>query len=231
MQIRTSQGFILAQRVYHRLRAMFLYEMWFPTYPEKIQSMVRWSPDPVRYASLALALERVRIEGIPGAIAEVGVYRGDTSRFLHEQAPERMLYLFDTFTGFPSGNGDRRFRDTGMELVKSKLGNLNNVEFRPGIFPETTAGLEHEAFSFVLFDADKYETTMDCLNFFYPRMSPGGCFMLHDFNSSESDWAVARAVRDFMQGKPESIVEFPDIGGTAIFRKIRGVDHNVGLST
>ena|SRR5438876_923841 len=86
MRIRASKGFILAQRVYHRLRAMFLYEMWFPTYSDKIQAKVRWSPDPVRYASMALALERVRIEGIPGAIAEVGVYRGDTSRFLHEQA-------------------------------------------------------------------------------------------------------------------------------------------------
>jgi O-methyltransferase len=229
MRIRASKGFILAQSVYHRLRAMFLYEMWFPTYSDKIQAMVRWSPDPVRYASMALALERVRIEGIPGAIAEVGVYRGDTSRFLHEQAPERKLYLFDTFTGFPDGNGDHRFRDTGIGIVKSKLRDLNNVEFRAGIFPETTAGLEHEVFSFVLFDADKYEATMACLNFFYPRMSPGGCFVLHDFNSAESDWAVARAMREFMQGKPEAVIEFPDIGGTAMFRKIRGSDPKAGL--
>ena len=193
--------------------------------------MVRWSADPVRYAAMALALERVRIESIPGAIAEIGVYRGDTSRFLHQQAPDRKLYLFDTFTGFPHGNGDHRFRDTGLELVKSKLGNLNNVEFRPGIFPQTTAGLEHEVFSFVLFDADKYDATIACLNFFYARMSPGGCFILHDYNSAESDWAVSRALHDFMQGRPESIIEIPDIGGTAIFRKNRGNNPKIGIST
>jgi O-methyltransferase len=219
MQIRSTKAFATAQRFYHRFRAMFLYEMWFPTYSKKIQSMIRWAADPVGRASVALALERVRLDGIPGAIAEIGVYRGETSKFLHQQAPERTLYLFDTFAGFPSQNGDNRFQDTSVELIKAKLGNPSNVQFRIGTFPQTASGLESEVFSFVLFDADKYETAIASLEFFYPRLSPGGCFLLHDFNSSESDWAVSRAVRDFMQDKPECIIEVPDIGGTAMFRK------------
>jgi O-methyltransferase len=39
----------------------------------------------------------------------------------------------------------------------------------------------------VLFDADKYDVAMAAFEFFYPRLSPGGYFFLHDFNSSESD--------------------------------------------
>ena len=205
--------------IYFRFRGAFLAKMTFPTYSGKIEKMIRWSNDPVRHGTMALALERIRRESIPGAIAELGVYRGYVSRFLHEQAPERALYLFDTFDGFRD-NQDSRFRNTSIEIVKERLKNLDNVEFRVGLFPGTAKGLEHERFSFVLFDADKYDVAMASFEFFYPRISPGGYFFLPDFNSSESDWSVSKATRDFLQGKPESIVEIPDICGTALFRKI-----------
>jgi len=107
-----------------------------------------------------------------------------------------------------------------VEIVKERLKNLDNVEFRIGLFPDTARGLEHETFSFVLFDADKYDVAMASFAFFYPRLSRGGYFFLHDFNSNESDWGVSKAARDFLRGKPESIVEIPDICGTALFRKL-----------
>jgi O-methyltransferase len=207
----------LLGHAYFRYRGAFT-EMTFPTYSEKMQRMIRWSNDRVRHATMALALERIRSEQIPGSIAELGVYRGYVSRFLHEQMPERKLYLFDTFDGFPD-KADSRFTNTGVGIVKERLKNLNNVEFRIGTFPETAAGLERETFSFVLFDADKYDVAMAAFEFFYPRLSPGGYFFLHDFNSSESNWSVSKATREFLRGKPESIVEIPDICGTALFRK------------
>lgn len=208
----------LLGHVYFRCRATFRAKMTFPTYHKKIERMIRWSNDPVRHATMALALEQIRSESIPGAIAELGVYRGYVSRFLHEQMPDRKLYLFDTFNGF-ADKTDGRFRNTSLEVVKERLGNLDNVEFRVGLFPETTKGLEQEQFSFVLFDADKYDVAMAAFEFFYPRLSPGGYFFLHDFNSSESDWAVSKATRLFLRDKPEAIVEIPDICGTALFRK------------
>lgn len=209
----------LLGRVYFRYRGIFRAGMTFPTYSEKMRRMIGWSNDRVRHATMALALERIRSESISGAIAELGVYRGYVSRFLHEQMPERKLYLFDTFDGFRD-NADNRFRNTSVEIVKERLRNLDNVEFRIGLFPDTAKGLEHETFSFVLFDADKYDVAMASFAFFYPRLSHGGYFFLHDFNSNESDWGVSKAARDFLRGKPESIVEIPDICGTALFRKI-----------
>ena len=209
----------LLGRVYFRYRGIFRARMTFPTYSEKIGRMISWSNDRVRHATMALALERIRSESIPGSIAELGVYRGYVSRFLHEQIPERKLYLFDTFDGFRD-HADNRFRNTSVEIVKERLKNLDNVEFRIGLFPDTARGLEHETFSFVLFDADKYDVAMASFAFFYPRLSRGGYFFLHDFNSNESDWGVSKAARDFLRGKPESIVEIPDICGTALFRKL-----------
>lgn len=104
--------------------------------------------------------------------------------------------------------------------MRARLGNLDNVQFRVGVFPDTAKELEQEAFSFVLFDADKYDVTMASFEFFYPRLSAGGLYILRDFNSDESDGDVRRAVDSFLRGKPELLTEIPDRGGTALFRKI-----------
>ena len=40
------------------------------------------------------------LTGVPGAAAELGVYRGSFARCINTLLPERRLYLFDTFEGF-----------------------------------------------------------------------------------------------------------------------------------
>src|SRR3954454_18045862 len=64
-------------------------EMRFPTFPAALHESIATSDDYFRYATLALAVQRVLDEQIPGALAEVGVWRGETSAFLHSAAPER----------------------------------------------------------------------------------------------------------------------------------------------
>src|SRR5258705_764164 len=159
----------LLGRVYFRYRGLFGARMTFPTYSEKIGRMISWSNDRVRHATMALALERIRSESIPGSIAELGVYRGYVSRFLHEQMPERKLYLFDTFDGFRD-HADNRFRNTSVEIVKERLKNLDNVEFRIGIFTVTARGLEHKTFSFIMFDAHIYTVAMTWCDISYPPL-------------------------------------------------------------
>ncbi len=199
--------------------------MRFPTYNETIRNTVETIPDDVRYSSLALAIERLKIENIDGAFAELGVFQGYTSRFIHQQAPERRLYLFDTFEGFPpemiKSGEDKRFRNTSQEAVARFIGNLDNVIFRPGVFPQTAARMEDERFALVMLDCDIYQTAAEGLRFFYPRLAPGGYFFLHDFNSPESDHAIAQAVAAFLEDKPEEPIEIPDEWGSAVFRKQR----------
>jgi len=197
--------------------------MNFPPYDAAIHETVISCADPVRFATLALAINQIRKNNIEGSFVEVGVWRGDTSRFIHLLAPERTLYLFDTFEGFPSEDLERdddRFRDTSEEIVKKQIGDLNNIVIKKGYFPETTRGLENEVFAFVLLDLDLYKPTLAGLNFFYPRMKSGGYIFAHDYNSPESNWAISRATNEFMQDKPEKIVEIPDVWGSIVFRKI-----------
>lgn len=40
-------------------------------------------------------------EGLSGAVAEVGVFRGDIAKIMNEYFFDRTLFLFDTFEGFP----------------------------------------------------------------------------------------------------------------------------------
>jgi O-methyltransferase len=197
--------------------------MHFPSYSPDVGRRIETLADDVRYASLALAIQRLETEGIEGAFAELGVYQGITSRFIHQQAPNRSLYLFDTFTGFPADAletaDDNRFSDTSQEKVAELIADLQNVVFRAGYFPQTAVGLEQERFALVMLDFDLYRSAMDAFKFFYPRMVPGGYFFLHDFNSPESDHAISRAASEFLADKPELLVEIPDQWGSAVFRK------------
>lgn len=196
----------------------------FPTYDAGIKRAIWRSGDPVRYATLALAMQTIQQENIPGSIAEVGVYRGETSRFLHSALPHRRLYLFDTFEGFPAQDletADSRFRDVDVEKIVLSNRLNEGVVIRKGYFPDTAKGLESERFSLVLLDLDLYKPTLAGLNFFYPRLAPGGYLMLHDYNSPESNRAVSRAAKEFMVGKPEAFVEIPDRWGSVIVRKSR----------
>src|ERR1700740_2214153 len=104
----------------------------FPPYSTAVRKLINYSYDPVRHAALAHALARLDRENIPGAIAELGVWRGDTSRLLKTAAPERTIHLFDTFEGFDDG----RFKNTSIEFVRQNIGNSNNVMFHVGLFPK-----------------------------------------------------------------------------------------------
>jgi O-methyltransferase len=182
--------------------------------------------DPVRYGNFLLSIEQIQKEKIPGAFAECGVYRGYVSKFLHETAPDRKLYLFDTFEGFDNRDldskefEDNRFRDTSEETVLRYIGNRENVIIRKGYFPDTTVGIVDEKFSLVILDFDKYNPTMAALEFFYPLVSSGGFMFMHDYSSPESNWACSKAFNEFLIGKPEKPILIPDSWGTAIIRKI-----------
>ncbi|MBA7632991.1 hypothetical protein ES703_40547 [subsurface metagenome] len=198
----------------------------FPPYSLEIHNnIISTSWDPIRYGTIALAINTIKNEKIEGHFAELGVFQGDTSKIIHLLAPEKNLYLFDTFEGFPieflEDKGDSfRFKNTQLERVKKNIGNLNNIFIRKGIFPETTKDLESEKFAFVYLDADLYKSTLEGLKFFYPRISKGGYLLIHDYHNPQESYAgVLRAVNEFMTDKKEKILEIPDVLGSIIIRK------------
>lgn len=197
----------------------------------KLLKVERNYSDKVRFYNLWLQVERLKRLNIPGAFAELGVYRGETAKAIHYMDEKRIFYLFDTFQGFiqkdlneESSENQRdgrfsttMFANTNIEEVMSAINGNDKLKFRPGIFPDTTEGLENEKFALVNVDADLYAPTIKALHFFYPRMVEGGVIIIHDYNHN---WdGVTKAINEFMPAIPESLVEIPDWQGSAMIIK------------
>ena len=186
--------------------------------------------DNTRRDMLILLLRTLIERKVPGAFAELGVYKGLTARLIHHYAPERTLHLFDTFEGFTKqsnvaelgelGHTEKLFSDTSLEKVQQFMGgNAATLRFHKGFFPESIpAGLDSEVFAFVHLDADLYDPTSSGLRFFYPRVPQGGILVIHDYNA----WPGARrAVDEFFADKPELPIPMPDKSGSAVVIKQR----------
>ncbi len=154
-------------------------------------------------ASLATKLE--------GDFAEVGVYKGASAKLICEAKGEKYLHLFDTFEGLPIPSSfDQIFKknqfSTGLDTVKKYLENYQNIFFYKGVFPETSKPVEGKSFAFVHLDADLYVSTLECLNFFYPRMIKGGIIVSHDYSNV---LGVKKAFTEYFTRKPELVIEMP----------------------
>ena len=187
--------------------------------------------DSVRRDMLVLLLRDIEIRAIPGSMAELGVYKGETAALLHHFMPDRRLHLFDTFSGFDPQDAsseatitgapvaDGQFGDTSVDAVKGRIrpGN-SNVAFHPGRFPASCdASVKRETFAFVHLDADLYQPTLAGLEVFYPLVNPGGYIVVHDYNA----WQGARRATDeFLAVRPEIAIPMPDKSGSAVIAKI-----------
>ncbi len=137
---------------------------------------------------------------VPGAVAELGVYQGGSAKVLAFAFPDRPCLLFDTFEGIPF-KGESDTHDVGefsasMEEVRAALEGYPNVTFVKGVFPDTASPYKDLRYAFVYLDADQYQSTKDGLEFFWPRMSPGGIIALDDYRWPQCP-GVEKALLEF----------------------------------
>jgi O-methyltransferase len=153
---------------------------------------------------------------VPGDLVEFGVAYGASARIIAEYGTAggtgngagRTLHLFDTFEGLPEPgpNDSARFckgsYGCSLESVQQYLTGLP-VVYHKGFFPQTAGGLRDTVFAFVHLDVDLYQSTLEGLKFFYPRMSRGGIILSHDYKSSAG---VDQAFQEFFADKPEPVI-------------------------
>lgn len=201
-------------------------ESWFKDFDK------RWcySFDVVRYATLELLSREIHDRKIEGAVAEIGVFRGVFASVINHLFPNKKSYLFDTFEGFDDRDVEadlqmgyskaecKAFKETQIELVKSRMPYRDNAIIKKGWFPESANGCEAEKFCLVSLDTDLYQPIYSGLHWFYPRLTNGGYIMVHDYNMEEYKGAK-QAVRDFAKEVGISYVPLPDMGGTVVITK------------
>lgn len=185
-----------------------------------------------RYRALETCAREIYRNAVSGDIVECGVYKGIFANHMTRQLPDRKIYLFDTFSGFDGRDIDEeeqeyssKFRskmslsDTSVELALSNIAYRSNAIVRKGYFPDTAEGLENERFAFVSLDTDLYKPIYAGLEFFYPRLEPGGYIFVDDYGHHEL-LGVRKAVLDFC--KKENIGFVPIYDGadsTAVISK------------
>lgn len=184
---------------------------------------IKWLDE--RISVLRKCIDVIKERNIQGEMAELGVYKGDFSRLLNKYLPDKKIYLFDTFNGFCSTRDTVNtedlevFKDTSVQYVLSRMEHPEKCIVKKGYFPDTTDGVD-EKFALVSLDCDLYEPILAGLEYFYPRMTPGGLIMVHDFDSYHYA-GTKKAVYEYCNKQGIGIVALTDRCGTAVIVKNR----------
>jgi O-methyltransferase len=127
----------------------------------------------------------------PGAILEVGVWRGGTGCLIASAVPDTRVYLCDTFAGVPKAKvstADSMYSggehaDTSEEVVRGLVTSLRlaNLRLLKGVFPDETGRLCSDPLRFVHVDVDVYQSGKDVLDWVWPRLLPGGVIVFDDY--------------------------------------------------
>ncbi len=152
----------------------------------------------------------------PGAMAEAGVFKGGSARLICENKGSAMLHLFDIFEALQDGEladgaeaseVQRHFGPVhgNRSAVEHLLRPYPKVQFHPGLFPNSTAGLDRLSFSFVHLDLDLARATNAALEYFHPRLIPGGILIGDDYDDPQ----LRRCFEAYFKTRPDTLIELP----------------------
>ena len=153
------------------------------------------------------------VDGVPGDTAECGVYGGASSWFIcdHFRGSGRVHHGFDSFEGLSDPTpldgsywhvGDLSVGEAEAQELLEPFG----ARLYRGWIPERFDAVADRTFAFVHVDVDLYQPTRDSLEFFCPRLAPGGVILLDDHGFTTCPGAT-RAAEEYMAGRPESIIQ------------------------
>lgn len=157
---------------------------------------------------------------VEGDTAECGVWRGG-STWIIAGGLGRPHFGFDSFEGLsaPGLSDGRHFRQGELaaseEEVRGRLAGLPNVRLLKGWIPTRFQEVAERRFCLVHVDVDLHRPTLDALEFFYPRLNPGGVLLLDDYGFAICP-GVREAVDGYFKGKPEVLLELPTGQGLVI---------------
>ena len=141
-------------------------------------------------------------ENIPGAILEMGCWRGGAGALMayttEKNNSGRKTWFFDSFAGFPKlsshdiapltdnnrplGKGDLYMEQKDAEEIIQKM-KLKNYQIIPGWFQESLPKykLEIGPIALLHLDCDLYESVQYCLEELYDQVSVGGYIVFDDY--------------------------------------------------
>lgn len=146
------------------------------------------------------------IRGVPGDLAEVGVYTG--ALFVRlcglAAATGRIAHAFDSFVGMAEpGPHDSATYPAGrlsaggaaaFDAILRQAG-CGSYQLHPGFVPTCFDGVGG-TFAFGYIDLDHYAPTVAAADWLWPRVAPGGLLAFDDY--FPGDGGASRAVDEFL---------------------------------
>lgn len=143
------------------------------------------------------------------------------AEMLKRLSSKRRIIGIDSFEGLPEETEHDVMKNGNVLYSKGKFKNESSYDYTmlatkafrveryasyvKGFFSEIFPQLKIDSqFSLVIIDPDQYKGTMESLDTFYKYVTPGGYFLIDDYNSCAAV-GVKKAVDEFLEDKPESI--------------------------
>lgn len=169
-----------------------------------------------------------------GDTAECGVYRGAASHLICRQntlsPTPKTHFMFDSFEGLskPSARDGSHWKAGDLHAGITEVNGIlleypEAAVIMKGWIPTRFSDVSDRTFSFVHIDVDLYQPTRDTIEFFYPRMLPGGIIVCDDYGFTTCPGATD-AIDEFLKDKPEKMISLCSGGGFMI----RGCKTSVG---
>lgn len=176
-------------------------------------------PDDRRFFLISTAAS---VRNVEGDTADIGVRFGTSSFFIlcGIDKPAKQHHMFDSFEGLsePTPRDSAADKQTlwqkGQLLAEEEVTKKNlhmyagRCHYYKGWIPARFPDVKDKKFAFVHVDVDLYQPTLDTLEFFYERVSPGGVIVCDDYGSTLC-FGARKAMDEFMADKPESLFQIP----------------------
>jgi len=137
---------------------------------------------------------------LPGDFVECGVNRGYLAASIIQyvkfaECHGRNFYLFDTFHGLVWDRVSERdkaahfneYQDVYQEVVEA-FASFNNVIVVRGVVPDSLSTMKIERVAYLSIDMNCAEPERDAMEYFWPKMTPGGLIVIDDYGFSGHEY-------------------------------------------
>ncbi len=219
--------------------------------PHGYRVLTPWFSDDPR-TEFAQAIDRVRVKGsqlgstdraymlyqlftaclgLPGDVAECGVFQGATGHLLavilSRHGNGRDLHLFNTFQGMPDTASPNRdwnrpgdFGNVSLADVQRHLAGYPSIRYHVGMMPQTFNEVSSVAtYAFVHLDVDIYPSMIECCRWFWPRLSIGGNMVFDDYGFYMYRYAARAAADEYLASVVERAILIPGTGQAFVVKR------------